>query len=77
VTSDALTLAQAAAIAQVHPRTLAEHCASGSLPARDVGTSGRYLGRYRSDAAAVVPDFGVGSVLTAPAADVIPLRRGR
>lgn len=44
---------------------------------RDVSTTERYLGRYRSDAAAVVPDFGVGSVLTAPAADVIPLRRGR
>ena len=44
---------------------------------RDVSTTERYLGRYRSDAAAVVPDFGVGSVLTQAPADVILLRRGR
>lgn len=41
---------------------------------RDVSTTERYLGRYRSDAARQVPDFGVGDVLTAAPADVIPMR---
>lgn len=42
---------------------------------RDVSTTERYLGRYRSDAAREVPDLGVGSVLTSTPAAVIPLRR--
>lgn len=40
---------------------------------KDVSTTERYVGRYRSDAEEPVSALGVASVLGAPAADVIPM----
>lgn len=44
---------------------------------RDVGTTERYLGRYRSDAAEVAVDVGVSGALAAGGerAKVLPMRR--
>lgn len=41
---------------------------------RDVQTTERYLGRYRSDREREVPDFGVGRSLVAAPAEVIPMK---
>lgn len=43
---------------------------------RDVATTERYIGRYRSDADEAVVSLGVASVLEAPVAAVLPIRRG-
>ena len=42
---------------------------------RDVSTTERYVGRYRTDVDAPAIDLGVADVLEAPIAAVIPLRR--
>lgn len=43
----------------------------------DLTTTERYLGRYRSDAARPALDLGFAAMLSAPAAEVIPLRPRR
>lgn len=44
---------------------------------RDVQTTERYLGRYRSDVDTPVATLGVAAVLSAPFAEVIPMSRTR
>jgi integrase len=44
---------------------------------RDVQTTERYLGEYRTDAARVVPDLGLAGALATPTATVVSISRGR
>ena len=44
---------------------------------RDVQTTERYLGRYRSDETEVAVDVGVADVLSREPAKVVPMRRER